>query len=688
MTVSSPYCRRVLTLLLTSFVFLWTPVLSAADSPGQFAVLIGVDGYEHAPALSTAVSVTVRLASTLQRYGGYRSADVLQLLDAAADPALHPTRANLLAELPRWLSKAGENDRVLIAFAGHAYRADDGELYLAAQDTDPDDLAGTGVAVSWLKDQLAACLAQTKLLLLDTLRSDAKGSASVTGITAAEAAEPLRNVPGLTVLAASSAGQASLVCTDRQQSLLMFWTVEGLKGHGDADSDGLITVDELAAYVQRQVAAEAQQRFDADQRPQRLGLPADDDQPAAVCRVRPQTLKRTLADLADQLAVQLEIHQQPRVGVLEFTTETGAGEVLGAEFGILGRYCGGELQQQLLTRSTGRFDVADRRRLDQALKEAEFKITDLGSEAALKELGQRAGQLPVVAVGTLIARDGRTVTLRCQLLRTDDSGLVVQTTVRADLNDSEWAMLGRSVNIEPTDYAPPADPVAPVPTQVAQISQIEQRAETTHPLADSQFPLRVRIMVGNQERKGVFRDGEMRVPLNTGEVYRIQVENGQDHGVFMRLLVDGLNTLPERVWSKGVEVEAAPKRELAVAQPVNLAEARAWWLDPPAAGQTARVYSVNGFFSQVGENAKFNDFRVVDAQDSQAARIGFADQAGLITAAFYQPVPKPVDDGKRALGTALGDEYQTQTEMYKGNEIPGPLLAVIHIRYVKAGTEH
>jgi hypothetical protein len=96
------------------------------------------------------------------------------------------------------------------------------------------------------------------------------------------------------------------------------------------------------------------------------------------------------------------------------------------------------------------------------------------------------------------------------------------------------------------------------------------------------------------------------------------------------------------------------------------------------------VYSVNGFFSQVGDNAKYNEFRVVDAQDSQAARIGFADQAGLITAAFYQPVPKTTQTGERSLGTALGDEYQTQTEMYKGNEIPGPLLAVIHIRYVKA----
>jgi hypothetical protein len=177
---------------------------------------------------------------------------------------------NCLAGCPR---PASENDRVLIAFAGHAFGHDDGELYLAAQDTESRRSGRHGRGkVSWLKEQLAACPAQTKLLLLDTRDPTPKAPPSATGISAAEAAQPLNNVPGLIVLAASSAGQASLVCTDRQQSLLMFWTGEGLKGHADSDSDGQITADELATYVQRQVAAEAQQRFDAQQRPSAAGI--------------------------------------------------------------------------------------------------------------------------------------------------------------------------------------------------------------------------------------------------------------------------------------------------------------------------------------------------------------------------------------------------------------------------------
>ncbi len=685
---------RTFSVLLLVFL-----VVAAAQTPaqepsysqpgGQLAILIGVDQYRHAPPLQFAVSGSLRIAQTLRRYAGYRTADVLQLVDAAADPAFHPTRASLQAELPRWLSKAGAGDQVLIAFSGHAYRADDGQCYLAALDTNPADLPGTGLKVSWLRDQLAACPARAKLLLLDTRQRRPDQSADeAPGVSAAELAGSLQSLPGLTVLAASAAGQPSLIWPEQQQTLFAFWLAEALKGYADADRDGLVTSEELAGYVQRNVAAVAKQQFSADQQPQQLGLPPEDDQAAAVVRVQPQSLKRLLADLAEHLAIRMQLDQHHRLGVLEFTTATPAGEVLGSEFGVLGRYCGTELHQQLAARGTGQFEVADQRRMETALKELNFGTSQLGSESALKQLGAQAGQLPVVAVGTLTGREDRQLTMRCQLLRTDGSGVAGEVSGTARLNDSEWAMLGRSVNVEPADLAPPPDaPANAVPTQVSDVGELDQRSQTAHPLADQKFPLRVRVMVGDDERQGVFRDGDLLVPLRPGEVYRIEIENGTDQGVFLRLLVDGLNTLPERLAAKGINIEAAPGTGWAAAQPVNLAEAQAWWLDPPSGNQKSQVYEVRGVFSQVGQDAKYNAFRVVDAPESQAARLGFADQAGLITAAFYRAIPKPAGGGRGGLGTALGDEYQTQTDRYTGDRIPGPLQAVIHLRYVDAGTE-
>src|SRR5690606_1568813 len=123
--------------LLAGLAFLAEPTLLAAETPGQFAVLIGVERSQHVPESAGAVHDTLQLSQTLRRYGGYRSADILSLIDAAVDPLQHPTHANLLAELPRCLSKAGEQDRLIISFMGHAFRDDQGEVYLAGSDTDP-----------------------------------------------------------------------------------------------------------------------------------------------------------------------------------------------------------------------------------------------------------------------------------------------------------------------------------------------------------------------------------------------------------------------------------------------------------------------------------------------------------------------------------------------------------------------
>jgi len=70
---------------------------------------------------------------------------------------------------------------------------------------------------------------------------------------------------------------------------------------------------------------------------------------------------------------------------------------------------------------------------------------------------------------------------------------------------------------------------------------------------------------------------------------------------------------------------------------------------------------------------------VVDAPQSAAARQGFTDQLGVITASFHVALPKGA--AQKSLGTALGREYDIQTRCYDDVE-PGNMLAVIHVRYV------
>src|SRR5690606_13160212 len=123
----------------------------------------------------------------------------------------------------------------------------------------------------------------------------------------------------------------------------------------------------------------------------------------------------------------------------------------------------------------------------------------------------------------------------------------------AALSESEWAMLGRSVTVKPEDFRPETPPVnGPFrPISATLISKFDERAQGAHPLLDPNCPYRVKIMIGGKERKGVFKGNDMLVPVRRGEVYSIWVENQTGGMALMRLLVDGLNTLPQREVATG-----------------------------------------------------------------------------------------------------------------------------------------
>jgi hypothetical protein len=376
-----------------------------------------------------------------------------------------------------------------------------------------------------------------------------------------------------------------------------------------------------------------------------------------------------ITDTAEQLADAIEERKLSKVGVLEFINDTKMGELLGADFGLLGRYCAEELERRLADYGEGKFNVVDRRRLQTALREQGFKLDDIGSPEKLKELSGRAEGMPLIAMGTLRNRSGRLVNIQCKLLRTDSDQLAGSAGGAATLNESEWAMLGRSASVSPQDLRP--EPTLPGQKPISREQQIvknlDQRGEGPHPLLSADFPYRVKLMVGGQERKGVFRGNDCFVPLRKGEVYEIWIENRSGKTVLMRLLVDGLNTLPEKETTKGVQSILVGKR-------VNLDEAQAWELDPGY----ATLYAVRGFVTEVGVQGKLREFTVVDADQSLAARQKFTDQIGIITAAFYAPA-----SGARRVGTGLGKERREEI-LESRHLTPGNLLSVVHIRYVEA----
>jgi hypothetical protein len=656
-----------------------------ADSARKWALLIGIEKYHRASPLRYTINDVKQIANTLTDRGDYNEDCILEIVDSAPNPRYQPFRVSLLAELPRFLKKPGPDDHVLVYFSGHGFKDQDGKLYLAPIDCDPADAAATGIAVEWFREQIASCKAETKLLVLDACHAgEEKGEDDTQSVSAKELGTMFRDLAGVLTLASSTSDEKSQIWEEKEQSLFSFWLNEGLKGHADRDSDASVTVDELYAYVYRHVVHSAKLHFPRPQTPVRivrsgtLGVPE-------VTRLKPQRLRQVLADIAEQLSWSMQERQLSKVGVLEFTNDTKLGELLGADFGLLGRYCAEELARRLMDFGIGKFDVVDRRRLQSALDAQRFGLKDLGSPDALQGLAERVGGSPAIALGTLQNRTGRVVALQCSLMRTDQDGLAGMAGGTAILNESEWAMLGRSVQVRPDDRRPeiPSGGQTPRPIEEVVIDRLDDRSEGAHPLQDPDFPFRVRIMVKTRgrrlptEREAYFRGNEMFVPLRKGEVYEIWVDNRTEQPALMRLLVDGLDTLPKKAAEKDMVVEGTAERPGSIAQRrVNLDAARAWYLDP----KVQTTFAVRGFFSATSEGGKYNEFVVVDEQHSLAARERFTDQIGMITAAFYSPKA-----GSRAVGTGLGTERSSTLQEKKKVQV-GDLRAVIHIRYVEPDT--
>ncbi|HUY32456.1 MAG TPA: caspase family protein [Pirellulales bacterium] len=642
--------------------------------PGnQWALLIGVEKYHRASPLRFTANDVDQLAATLKDYGGFSPVRILRMTDHATNARWQPLRASILSELPAWLRKPAANDQVLVYFSGHGFRDADGKLYLAPLDCDPDNPAATGIPIEWFHQTIAQCPAKFKLLVLDACHAGSeKGPADPSGVSAGELGRSFEDLSDVLTLASSSADQQSQIWDDKKQSLFSYWLNDGLKGHADGDGDGAVDVDELFKYVHAGVVRTADARFPMSQEPVRIVHPDRVGVPV-VARLKPQPLKIVLADMAEQLADALADRQFTRVGVLEFTNDSPLGELLGASFGGLGRYCGDELERQLTELAARRFSVVDRRHLQAALKTRNFSTADLGSSPALGRLSGQAGGMPAIVVGTLNGRARSVVRLQCKLIHTETGDAVVSLAGVARIDESQWAMLGGSAAVTQAVYridVPENGPSGMMSVSDQVVEKLDRLAKGPHPLLDPNFPFRVKIMIAGKERQGFFRGNDFFVPVRVGEVYEVRLVNRSGRMVLMRLLVDGLNTLPEKATTaKGV-------LSYQVAARVNLDAARHWVLDP---GRSV-VNAVRGFVTETSNRGKLREFKVVDAVASLAARRKFTEGIGLITAAFYAPAGAE----RGGVGTGFGDVREEDLSERGGTRV-GNLLGVVNIRYVEAG---
>src|SRR5262249_9440154 len=160
--------------------------------------------------------------------------------------------------LTDWLPRQGKGaELVLFYFAGHGvvqHVAGRDEGFLLPHDADPDDVVGSGIAMSDLARWLGA-LESAAAFCLDCCHA----ASFLRGRVSPRAAErDMQLVPSLLqgiagrgrfLIASCDKGQKSLEVEELRHGLFTYHLLRGLQGAGDRDGDGKVGVAELFNYV-------------------------------------------------------------------------------------------------------------------------------------------------------------------------------------------------------------------------------------------------------------------------------------------------------------------------------------------------------------------------------------------------------------------------------------------------------
>jgi tetratricopeptide (TPR) repeat protein len=225
---------------------------TAIKVPRSYAVVIGIAQYQNLEAkhqLQYSANDADAIYSILisPQGGNFRAENVRKLIGKQA------TLENMRRELEVWLpSMAHEDDRVLIYFAGHGF-VYQGKGYLAPYDISLKNIAETGYPMDSLGMVVGSRIkAKNKVLLTDACHS----GAITPGAQNENLTSSLLNIhKSLFSLTASRDREQSFESPDwgGGHGIFTYYVVKGLEREADENLDGIVTADELAEYVRRNV---------------------------------------------------------------------------------------------------------------------------------------------------------------------------------------------------------------------------------------------------------------------------------------------------------------------------------------------------------------------------------------------------------------------------------------------------
>ena len=233
-----------------------------------YVVSIGVNQYKDSkiPALNYAENDARAFAEYFSEDVGLSPSNITLLVGEEAH------QRNIKKVLGTTLKRqATANDQVILYFAGHGApepepsteNADGLEKYLLPFDTNLDSLYSSAIPMREIQYLIQRFSSERVVLVLDTCFSgDAGGSGRTinfktlglrSGIISTDFYKKMSQGKGKMILTASGGNQLSHELDEFEHGAFTYYLLEAMKGNGDNDNDGIVTVNEAYQYVSNAV---------------------------------------------------------------------------------------------------------------------------------------------------------------------------------------------------------------------------------------------------------------------------------------------------------------------------------------------------------------------------------------------------------------------------------------------------
>jgi hypothetical protein len=245
-----------------------SPPPTPAIARNRWAVVIGVGRYDRQEIspLRYTVADAERLYDVLINSAGFKKENVLLLTDTTERK---PTLRNVKWALGTFLARsAHKDDLIVIFFAGHGapevdprgVESDGLAKYLVPADADPDDLYSTALPMDELTTIFSRIEADQVVMFLDACYSGAAGGRTFASKRTRASRiddvflERLTRSKGRVIVTASRANEVSLELADLGHGIFSHYLIQGIRGTGDLDRDGMVSLQELYQYLEQEVS--------------------------------------------------------------------------------------------------------------------------------------------------------------------------------------------------------------------------------------------------------------------------------------------------------------------------------------------------------------------------------------------------------------------------------------------------